>query len=160
MTKLKLLALSVIGLLIINLSIIAFLFLRKPPHSQGDSRPFKRIEPKNRVIEILHFDNEQVVQYEELIVQHRKSMKKLNDLIREAKSNLYETLNEDSAESKDSLINELSALQRKIESVHYNHFIEIRKLCKPDQLPYFHNLTGDLSDFFNPEKPMHALPKE
>jgi periplasmic protein CpxP/Spy len=49
-------------------------------------------------------------------------------------------------------------LQKKIEAVHYNHFKEIKKLCKPDQAEYFESLTGELADFFSPEREGRRLP--
>jgi periplasmic protein CpxP/Spy len=152
MSKLKLLTIAVIGLLVMNLCIVGFLFLGKPPLPPDGGSPFAKEAPRKKIIELLHFDNEQIKQYEELIQQHRESIRFLRDNIRETKSNLYHTLNEGNGSDKDSLINELGALQKKIEVVHYNHFMEIKKICKPDQLEYFNTLTGELADFFSPER--------
>jgi periplasmic protein CpxP/Spy len=151
MSKLKLLSIAVIGLLVVNLFIVGFLLLNKPPLPER-AAPFAKEAPRKKIIELLHFDEEQVKQYEELIRQHRESIKSLRDNLRETKSNLYQSLKEGNGANKDSLINELGMLQEKIETVHYNHFMEIKKLCKPDQLGYFNTLTDELADFFNPEK--------
>jgi periplasmic protein CpxP/Spy len=147
MGKLKLLSIAVIGLLVMNLCIVGFLFLRKPPLPPEGGAPFANETPKKKIIELLYFDKEQVTQYEELIQQHRESIKSLRDSLREAKSNLYHKLKEGNDTDKDSLINELGTLQEKIEAVHYNHFVEIKKLCRPDQLGNFNTLTGALADF-------------
>jgi periplasmic protein CpxP/Spy len=152
MSKLKLLSIAVIGLLVMNLCIVGFLFLGKPPLPPEGGAPFAKEAPKKKIIELLHLDKEQVSQYEELIQQHRESIKSLRDNLRETKSDLYQTLKEGNGANKDSLIYELGRLQEKIEAVHYNHFMEIKKLCKPDQLGYFSTLTDELADFFNPEK--------
>jgi periplasmic protein CpxP/Spy len=152
MSKLKLLSIAVIGLLVMNLCLAGFLLLRKPPLPPVRGASFANDAPKKKIIELLHFDNEQVTQYEALIKHHRESIRTLRDNLRETKSNLYHTLNEENSADKDSLTNELGALQKKIEAVHYNHFMEIKKLCKPDQLGYFNTLTDELADFFNPEK--------
>ena len=159
MSKLKLVSTAAIGLLLINLCMVLFLFLGRPPHAQEGRRPFEK-GPKNKIIDMLHFDKEQVEKYENLITQHRTSVRLLEEGIREAKSNLYLTLNENESGAKDSLVNQLGDLQMQIENVHYNHFLEIKRLCKPDQQAYFTELTGNLVDFFHPEKQGHTPPKK
>jgi protein CpxP len=159
MSKLKWLSIAAIGLLLINLCMVLFLFFGKPPHAQEGRRPFEQ-GPKNKIIGMLHFDKEQVEKYEELIKQHRTSVRLLEEGITEAKSNLYLTLNEKGSGAKDSLVNQLGDLQKQIENVHYNHFLEIKRLCKPDQQAYFTELTGNLVDFFHPEKQGHSPPKK
>lgn len=155
MSKLKLLTIAVFFLLPINFLLVGFLFLRRPPHA----RPLDRIGPKNRIIEILHFEKDQVAQYEKLIGQHRTSIKLLTDRIQETRGSLYQTLQGEKATAKDSLINELGTLQKEIETIHYVHFIAIKRLCTPDQLDDFAKLTSDLADFFNPEN-RPAPPKQ
>ncbi|MFM9839818.1 MAG: hypothetical protein ACKVOQ_16250 [Cyclobacteriaceae bacterium] len=142
---------AVIALLVMNLALIGFLFLRKPPLPPEGRPPIAKEGPKNKIIEQLHFDAEQVIQYQKLIDEHKSSIKILRDDIRDTKSQLYQTLNEEGVRN-DSLIIKLGDLQKNIETTHYNHFQEIKKLCKPDQLEYFNALTGELSNFFNTEK--------
>ncbi len=152
MSKTKLLTIAVLGLLVMNFCVIGFLFLRKPFPAPNGPHSFRPMEPKNRIIEILHFDQEQVTKYEKLIEEHRTSIKLLNDRIRETKGDLYETLREENVAVKDSLILELGSLQKEIETVNYNHFEEIKALCKPDQSEYFTKLTSELGDFFDLKK--------
>ncbi len=154
MSKIKLLTLAVVGLLVMNLCIVGFLFFRNPPHLQGGPPPFEEGGPKRRIIEMLHFDEGQVREYEKLIDQHMVSIKELNEQIRDTKSNLYQTLHAEKGDSnkKDSLFNQLGALQKEIETIHYAHFMEIKKLCKPDQSEYFNTLINYLADFFNTGK--------
>ena len=159
MSKLKLVSVAAIVLLLINLCMVGFLFLGRPPRGQGGPSPFEQ-GPKNKIIDLLHFDKAQVEKYEELIKQHRTSVRLLDERIREAKSNLYQALNEKESGAKDSLVNLLGELQKQIENVHYNHFLEIKRLCKTNQLAYFNDLSGNLVDFFNPEKQGHTPPKK
>ena len=159
MSKLTLLTIAVVVLLVLNLGVAGFLFLQKPPLAQGGPRPFEH-GPRNRIIAMLHFEKEQVEQYEELIRGHRASVRLLDERIRTVKTNLYQTLNEQESSVSDSLINELSELQKQVENVHYTHFLEIKRLCKPDQLAYFQELTGHLADFFAPKKQDPPLPRE
>ncbi|RIJ34217.1 periplasmic heavy metal sensor [Pontibacter oryzae] len=149
MSKLKLLSIAAIGLLVLNLFLVGFLFFRHNPHPTGGRPPFAQEGPRHQIIEQLHLDEAQVQQYEALIDEHKRAIQDLNDQVRETKSELYLTLAEGNASSKDSLIKELGSLQQEIETVHYNHFVSLRKLCKPDQLRYFETLTTNLADYFD-----------
>jgi len=158
MTKIKLLTIAVIGLLFINIGILAFLFLHKPV--PPPDRPMRGEGPKNIIIERLHFDKEQVAQYEKLIEQHQQSLRELDGQIRMIKNQLYSTLANNSNTGKDSLQAKLGEIQKQIEAAHYNHFNEIKKLCKPEQLENFNALTQDLAKFFAPGKNLPPPPRD
>jgi hypothetical protein len=160
MTKIKLLSIAVIGLLLINIGILAFLFLSKPMHLPVDGPGGKREGPKLIIIEKLHFDKEQVARYEKLIDLHQKTVRELDGQIRETKNQLYATLAEETDKNKDSLQNKLGEIQRQIEFAHYSHFEEIKKLCKPGQMEYFKNLTAELAKFFAPGKKSPPPPRD
>ncbi len=160
MTKLRLLSIAVIGLLIINIGIVGFLLLRKPPMppegrppmGQGGHQPMKTEGPKKIIIERLHFDESQVTAYEKLIEGHQTAVKSLDDSINTTKNNLYQTLTVDTFAGKDLLLNRLAEFQNQIERIHFDHFAEIKKLCKPGQLEYFNKMTKDLTRFFAIDK--------
>jgi protein CpxP len=153
MSKIKLLSIAVIGLLIINIAMLAFLLFRRPINDKPGG-PFPEHEgPKKIIIEKLHFNPEQVSNYEMLIKGHRSAVKKLEEDIRSSKKNLYLTLNTELPRTEDSLVVVLGALQEQIEMVHYNHFKDIKKLCKPNQLVYFRSLTKELAQFFSRQNP-------
>lgn len=160
MSKIKLLSIAVIGLLAINFGILGFLFLRKPPMREGPGSlgpPEER--PKHIIIERLHFDKEQVTRYEQLISEHRNKIRVLDEEIRATKNNLYSTLNDDSSLNRDSLETRLGEIQKEIETTHYNHFADIKKLCHPDQLKDFNRLTADLAKVFAPGKKLPPPPR-
>jgi periplasmic protein CpxP/Spy len=152
MSKIKLLSIAVVGLLLINAGIVGFLLLRKPPVPPDGNGPAKKEGPKKIVIERLNFDNNQVAAYELLITEHQVAVRSLKDSISHTKNDLYQSLKTDAFAGKDSLINLLSVLQKRIESVHYEHFTQIKKLCRPDQAESFNALTKDLSGYFTTEK--------
>jgi len=152
MSKIKLLTIAVIGLLFTNSVLVGFLLIKKQPAPMEDMPPGKREGPKKIIMERLQFDTEQVAQYELLITGHRKSIRLLKDSISETKNELYQSLQTDSFAGKDSLTNLLSALQKRIETVHYDHFVQIKKLCKPEQMEAFNELTHDLAFYFTTER--------
>lgn len=150
MSKTSLLTVAAIGLLLVNLGMLCFLLFHKPfppLHSRPDS-PGEG--PKKIIAQRLHFDQQQTAQYEKLVEQHLSAIRNLENNIRDAKNDLYTSLQSGPDTSKDSLINRIADLQKQVETVHYNHFIQIRHLCKPDQLPLFNSLTSDLAKFFAP----------
>jgi len=156
MSKMKLMGIAVGGLIIVNLALLGFLFFAKP--SRPDDMPpggrpaFAGEGPKQIIIDRLHFDTEQVVQYETLIRQHQDAVRETDMQIREAKNNLYATLSTGDTHAKDSLQNQLAQLQKQIETAHYSHFEGIKKICRPEQLTYFNELTKDLARFFTPQR--------
>lgn len=152
MSKIKLLTIAVIGLLTVNIGVVGFLLVRKPPMPPQGSLGVKREGPKKIIIERLHFDNNQIAAYEKVIIEHQQSVKALKDSISNTKNNLYQSLKTETFTSKDSLINLLSVLQKRIESVHYEHFTQIKKLCRPEQMGAFNALTGELAFYFTTEK--------
>ena len=160
MSKLRLLSIGVIGLLVINIAVVVFLLMKKPPHPAGERAGMTQDGPKNIIIERLHFDKEQIEQYEKLIDEHQSSIKTTRDSIRMTKNDLYQTLNNESFAGKDSLLTRLSVLQKQIELIHYNHFAQLKKLCKPGQLNAFNDLTKDLARFFAPQKKGSPPPQD
>ena len=160
MSKIRLLSIVVGLLLVLNLVI---LFLLVPGKRDGSFRGMPehdREGPKRMIIKKLRFDKEQVAEYEKLIQLHRHAVSDLEDQIKETKRNLYLTLSDKKQTGRDSLENRLGQLQKLMEAVHYNHFADIRNLCKPGQLPYFDELSRKLAFFFVPGKKISPPPKE
>ncbi|TAH39914.1 MAG: hypothetical protein EYC69_12470 [Bacteroidetes bacterium] len=144
MTKLAVSRTIAIILLVLNLSLISLLLFKKPPRPEG---------PRNLIIERLAMDENQVSAYDELIKMHQDQIRLADLQIIKLKKTLYSTLHSDSVgDLKDSLIYKLADAQSKIEEIHYKHFIDIKKLCKPDQIPRFELLTQDLANYFSPKE--------
>lgn len=152
MDKTKLLTYTVIALLVLNFGTLGFLFVSGPKgHSSDGHGPDRKPMPREIIIEKLHFDEEQVKKYDQLINWHRTTIDQTEDKIRAAKNKLYLLLNENpvNEKSRDSLINALSAYQKEIEETHFKHFGDIKRLCKKDQMDDFKKLTDELSGLFS-----------
>ena len=147
MNKLKLLSIISIGLLITNVMLVAFILTR---HAEKPTRQ----EPRNIVIDKLHFTDNQIHMYDSLIKGHRASIKQWQDDVMKLKNQLYSSLAEENkAEFRDSIIIEISKVQMKIEQIHYSHFEDIKRLCKGDQLNLFNQLTQEIAAIFAPQRP-------
>lgn len=145
MIRKKLISYLCVVLLISN-GVLLFLFLQRPKH-EG---------PKKEIIAKLAFDEKQVQAYEKTILKHRTQIKKKNKEIVVLKNMLYKKLILDIEKSEqDSLIALLGQKQVEIEHIHYNHFLEIKKICtKPEQIKKFKDLTAELGRLFD-KKPHH-----
>ena len=160
MSKIKLLTIAVLLLLLANIGLITILVLNKPPHIPPPRMGMNEQEPKRIIIEKLHFNENQIAQYEILINVHQATIKELNNSFNQVKNSLYQTLLNEKTIIKDSLINQLGLLQIKIETTHYNHFKEIKSICLPNQLANFNELSKELSTFFSPDKKNRNQPQD
>lgn len=148
MTRQGLLTVAVALLLVLNAITLWFL-MRRPEHR--GIPPEDR--PKMMVIERLGFDAEQVRKYEDLIAAHRKAIGEKDTRIREARMALFNDLQAPSEPARDSIANVIGALQVEVERIHHDHFAAVRTLCRPDQIPKFDTLIGELSGFFGQRPP-------
>jgi len=156
MEKTKLLTFAVIALFLLNLGTLGFLLLSGPKdHNPSGHGSEGRSKPREIIIEKLHFDDAQVKEYDQLIQWHRSNISKLEDQIRDSKNELYLQLNENpvNEKAKDSLINALASYQKEIESIHFKHFQDIKKMCKKEQMDDFTQLTEELSRLFSKPPP-------
>jgi protein CpxP len=159
MSKMKWLSIAVIGLLAVNLVMVTTVLLKKPapplpppPPGEGMHR-----QPKEIIIERLKFDEKQRAVYEATVAKHRQSIGELERQIMELKNKLYATLSAENMQSqKDSIETQLLAAQKQIEDINYNHFIEIKNICRPDQLSLYNELSKEFASFFAPPgRPPH-----
>jgi hypothetical protein len=147
MTKLRLITYIAIFLLIGNLLLIGFLFFNKP-------KPPMHEGPKAIIIERLHFEAGQIEAYEALIKVHRKQIGEKESEILALKTSLYGTIAEPyRLAEKEYIEKTLAELQIEIEEIHYQHFLDIKKLCRNNQRDDFNALMKDVAKLFSRPKP-------
>lgn len=152
MNKIKILTAVSIGLLAVNIILVWFLFSHKPMPLHGGEEE----GPRRIVIEKLGFDDSQSKEYDKLIDWHKNEIHKSEEQIKELKNKLYQTLMSDGQETiKDSLITEINTVQSHIEAVHYKHFQDIKRLCKPEQQKAFDMFCLDIAKLFARHPPKH-----
>jgi periplasmic protein CpxP/Spy len=140
---------AIVVLLLSNIVLISFILSRKVKRGH---------EPKEKVIEILDLDVNQRKDYEELITAHRASMRAKRDALFGLKNELYTQLSKPMQDQQtDSLLTAISMLQKEVEMINYDHFSDIRALCRPDQMDDFNTLAQELAQIFKPEK--HGPPR-
>ncbi|MEY3984100.1 MAG: hypothetical protein RL160_1659 [Bacteroidota bacterium] len=141
MSKLRLFQLLALALLCGNILLLWVHFSGRRQHREG---------PRTEIIRRLNFDAQQVMRYDTLIAQHRKRLFALDAQMQAQRKSLYGTVGKGA--NIDSLLPALYQTQRDIERVHYDHFQDIRALCKADQIPLFEQLTQDLAALFGQGK--------
>lgn len=139
-------------MLLINIAIISYIFIKDETSFFNKGK----IMPREIVIKKLGFDGQQIKAYKVLIKDHQQKIRFLNDAIRVKKNELYSNLKEDtsSINRNDSLVIQLADYQSQIETTHYNHFLDIKKLCRKEQLKKYDELTTELAKIFShPRRP-------
>lgn len=151
MEKSKLTRFSIIGLILLNLGTLGFIFLNSP---RQDKPPMERIRPRDVIAKKLHFDDTQKKEFEKLIEWHQGEIQKIDNEIMTSKNTLYSLLanKEIDIETKDSLILSINFSQKQIEETHFKHFEDIKKLCKADQLEEFNEFSKELGEIFTHNK--------
>lgn len=118
-----------------------------------------RPKPREIIIEKLGFDENQVTAYDVIIKEHQTNIRNKEEQIMNVKKQLYFLVGDNIENNlKDSLIKQLGNLQMDIENIHYNHFVEIKKICKPEQMERFNQLLDEIAILFS--RPMMEKPKQ
>jgi len=149
MTKQRLQAVVIIGLLLSNVALIVFIMSKKAPE-----HPPRGLKHVQRLIEDkLRFNSEQKKAYDKQVKVHQRMIFKQYDDISNVRTQLYQLLIAPSNEDeKTRLIEVLGRKHMALESLQFNHFAEIKTLCKSDeQIKYFENLVLELPSLFDPK---------
>ena len=143
------------GLLVLNLSMIAFFFLTRPepplPHSAKSFLP--------QAIEMLHLDEQQRAAFEQSARAHNQEMNSINEQQQELLLPYFQSL-ADSSKSIDTekLVSQIQRLEGdKVEST-YRHFQSVKSILRPEQQAFFeafmnHALRIILLEQKNPPPP-------
>ena len=127
----------IIGVLIlINLTLMWLFF------NQNNSS--KKSGPRNMIIEALHFDDEQIREYDLLIKDHRV-------LMRKGKSELYNFRKSYFLTDSDSALSLLSNSYSNLENINKNHINEIMEICNASQKENFRIIIKE-NTLFNERK--------
>jgi len=154
MNKTTLLSYSVVILLVLNLALVSFLVFGKSQPEHRSAKGHKRLKdgPKQEIIAQLNLDEEQQAAYTILIEAHKRDIDQHGVKIQTAKQKIFELLKAEDHSPKDALIATISHHQIQIEEIHFQHFLDLKGLCKPDQIDDFNALTGELGRLFSPKR--------
>jgi periplasmic protein CpxP/Spy len=140
-------------LLISNLTLAYYLTQKTKMNEENN--------PRNIIIQTLKFDDYQSAQLDQLIIIHKKEIRERNDQINTLKNSLYEMLPNDSqSEIKvDSITSKIGNIQKNIENIHFNHFLDIKRICHPTQHDAFIKLSSKLQKIFHAKRNLKNKPE-
>ena len=139
--------LTILVIVLALLNVWTFFFRGHRGHKDG---------PKKYIIEQLQFTEEQQQRYEEIIANHRSRIGELEHELHGEKDALYQLLSGDANKQKiDSAYQAIANTHQQIESTHFNHFLDIRSICTPEQQPLFNELTKEFGRLFQPGRRAH-----
>ena len=149
MEKTKLLATAVIGLLLLNLGLLAFLW---SGGSQGRSPQGGRGE-QTRALEYLMdeltFDASQRAACGQFLQNHRRRMDSLQNQNRMNRDILYDHLKTGDSTAAFSI----GHVQAQVELEAFNYFRNIRAVCRDDQKELFDRVIYDAMRMMKPPNP-------
>ena len=141
MEKRKFSSVVIILLILINIGLVTFILKHKKPHHEG---------PQHHIEEVLGFSDSQKKEFEIIIKKHQKNIHSMEKERLNLKKKLYTLLKVESTDlvKKDSLIHLLSLTNEKVEQIHFNHFIEMKAICKENQVTKFIQLSNEFPQYF------------
>ena len=101
--------------------------------------------PRVKLHQVLDMDKKQGKEFAGLIDKHRSIINGLDLEMSQVRAELYTLLASENHSLKDSLSHELSKLQQQVELAHFEHFLDLKGILRPDQLEKFNDLTEEIS---------------
>ncbi len=143
MNKSKFLTIAVVLLLLLNATTLYFLFAKKnyKRSSHGGNRHYSEF-----IIKQLKFDTVQAAQLKQLRDQHKLELDELRKQDKQLQDAKFTLLKEGVTDSLkiDSVLHLVVANKKQFELAFHKHFMEIRALCRPDQLELFNKTVDDM----------------
>ena len=152
------LGMIIILLVVLNLGTITMLWLGKPSARPPFANRKNPVMEKNRIQHILKdelgFDHDQAEKFLQLRHEQMETVRKLNQQIQETKRQMFDEVLKDNPRPtlSDSLLKITQDKQAQIERQTYNYFLDIKKLCNPEQSKKLQILMHDI---FIPHPPVN-----
>ena len=141
MNQTRLLTIGVVLLLLLNAATLVYLY-------NGQGRPEGPPgRPDAFIIEQLQLDKEQQAAFARLRGQHQEAIREAREKDRDLHDAYFNLLKTDHPDMTkvDSLTALIGAQRQVIESATFNHFLQLRALCRPDQQKLFDNTIDDIA---------------
>lgn len=144
----RFLKIVVILLLLLNLGTLAFLFMGRPPGGRPNG-------PAKFLVEALNLDDAQQTQYARLRSAHQQAMasfKERNGTDHRAFFDLLKTGQPDSLRIQQAA-DSIAADQKQMELATFEHFRQLRSMCRPEQQVKFDAVIDEALRIMRPPPP-------
>lgn len=134
MNKMRFLTIGIILLFLLNAGMLVFLLKPNAPINYS-ARP----EAASFIIEQLHLDAQQQLTFERLRHQHHEAVRQAQEEDRHLHDAYFALLKTDHPDKTkaDSVATLIAAQRALIEKATFDHFVQLRALCHPDQQQLF-----------------------
>jgi hypothetical protein len=146
MKRENLLLTLVLLLVALNVIVIVRTFTRHPPHHD-------RI-----IVSTLGFDEQQQKAFEELKFKHRSAIMEVDAQFESVMDQYFLLLQSEDKIKKDSLEAIIGNLEQHKANITFEHFRDLRQLCRPEQQKAFDDFVPQLSKFIMPRGPKNLPP--
>jgi Spy/CpxP family protein refolding chaperone len=128
MENLKFYKIAIAVLLLLNVGTLVFLWSHRPPSPEGRG-PFQFL------VNATGMDETQQTTYRTLRDAHRESMQAFRKQNSQIRGQMFELLKQHPANDPavTQLLDSLAAVKREEEILTYEHFRQVRSICRPDQ---------------------------
>jgi len=132
------------AIILIVLNITLMVLLLKP---LCDMHRFHRDggRPEKFIVEKLKFTGQQETAFDKLRTAHHDSIEILQEEGKKLRKTFFDGLKTDVADStKLKMADKIATNQKQIELLTYNHFVEVKKLCTPEQKLIFNDIIQEI----------------
>ncbi len=126
-----------------NMALLATLFFRPCGHPPAPDGRHPGGDPRDFIVETLHFSESQTKSFDSLVQLHRDSTRYFREEGRTLRKAMFDGLI-DGAPASDEMAGKIADNQKKIELMTYRHFLAVRGLCNVDQQKGFANCIDDV----------------
>lgn len=123
------------GLLLLNISLLAFIWIKKPDH-----KPPPFLEEK------LNLSDSQKERFEQFRKEHRSKMDDIKEEIDTLKDELYAHFPKEGYSTKEveGIARKLGAKKAEADVLTFQHFKNLREICTPEQQQEFDQLINEV----------------
>lgn len=132
-------------LIVLNITLIMFVFFRHPPHENPYCDGEGRRERGQFLVTTLRFDADQEAAFDKLREEHHFIVEPIQEKIMKNKTHFFASVKDEKADSVaiDSLSKVITELYRMVDVATFYHFKKIRAICKPEQQERFDELVEE-----------------
>jgi len=157
MENTRFLKIIIIVLLLVNIATLSFMWVSHnrhggghmppPPHGRGGPNAFEFL------VHELKLDEGQVKQFEEMRNKHHLNVQDIQEKSRDMHHRFFNLLAKNDSTSAVPLADSMAQYQKQIELLTFNHFLQVRAICKPEQQKKFDTVINEALRMMAPKQP-------
>ena len=149
----RFLKIVIIALLIINVSIVSFLWINRPPHFHQGPPP--RQDVFAYLTRELQMDENQTQQYAQLRDEHHEAIEQLQQNEHHLREHFFALISKTPVDSLaiKTISDSIASTQEQIELVTFYHFQKVRAILKPNQQKHFDEIIQQTLRMMAPPPP-------